>query len=213
MPGTDEELADRIVHRPIVRSEVVHHGMVWDVLRETVDLGEAGEVTREFVRHPGAVSVVALDDRDRVVLLQQYRHPVRVLEWEVPAGLLDVDGEDPWVAAARELHEEADLQAQEWHVLVDYFSSPGGVDEALRVYLARGLSHVPEDDRHEREGEELGMPARWVDLDEAQDAVLAGRIHNPSAVIGILAAHAARERGWATLRPHDAPWPEHPARR
>ncbi|MDF2091778.1 MULTISPECIES: NUDIX hydrolase [unclassified Knoellia] len=213
MPGADEELADRIVHRPIVRSEVVHHGMVWDVLRETVDLGEAGEVTREFVRHPGAVSVVALDDRDRVVLLQQYRHPVRVLEWEVPAGLLDVDGEDPWVAAARELHEEADLQAQEWHVLVDYFSSPGGVDEALRVYLARGLSHVPEDDRHEREGEELGMPARWVDLDEAQDAVLAGRIHNPSAVIGILAAHAARERGWATLRPHDAPWPEHPARR
>jgi 8-oxo-dGTP pyrophosphatase MutT (NUDIX family) len=213
VPGTDEELADRIVHRPIVRSEVVHHGMVWDVLRETVDLGEAGEVTREFVRHPGAVSVVALDDRDRVVLLQQYRHPVRVLEWEVPAGLLDVDGEDPWVAAARELHEEADLQAQEWHVLVDYFSSPGGVDEALRVYLARGLSHVPEDDRHEREGEELGMPARWVDLDEAQDAVLAGRIHNPSAVIGILAAHAARERGWATLRPHDAPWPEHPARR
>jgi ADP-ribose pyrophosphatase len=213
VPGADEELADRIVHRPIVRSEVVHHGMVWDVLRETVDLGEAGEVTREFVRHPGAVSVVALDDRDRVVLLQQYRHPVRVLEWEVPAGLLDVDGEDPWVAAARELHEEADLQAQEWHVLVDYFSSPGGVDEALRVYLARGLSHVPEDDRHEREGEELGMPARWVDLDEAQDAVLAGRIHNPSAVIGILAAHAARERGWATLRPHDAPWPEHPARR
>jgi ADP-ribose pyrophosphatase len=213
VPGTDEELADRIVDRPVVRSEVVHHGMVWDVLRETVDLGEAGEVTREFVRHPGAVSVVALDDRDRVVLLQQYRHPVRVLEWEVPAGLLDVDGEDPWVAAARELHEEADLQAQEWHVLVDYFSSPGGVDEALRVYLARGLSHVPEDDRHQREGEELGMPARWVDLDEAQDAVLAGRIHNPSAVIGILAAHAARERGWATLRPHDAPWPEHPSQR
>jgi ADP-ribose pyrophosphatase len=213
VPGTDEELADRIVDRPVVRSEVVHHGMVWDVLRETVDLGEAGEVTREFVRHPGAVSVVALDDRDRVVLLQQYRHPVRVLEWEVPAGLLDVDGEDPWVAAARELHEEADLQAREWHVLVDYFSSPGGVDEALRVYLARGLSHVPEDDRHQREGEELGMPARWVDLDEAQDAVLAGRIHNPSAVIGILAAHAARERGWATLRPHDAPWPEHPSQR
>jgi 8-oxo-dGDP phosphatase len=213
VPGTDEELADRIEHRPIVRSEVVHHGMVWDVLRETVDLGEAGEVTREFVRHPGAVSVVALDEKDRVVLLQQYRHPVRVLEWELPAGLLDVDGEDPWVAAARELHEEADLVAQEWHVLVDYFSSPGGVDEALRVYLARGLTHVPEADRHEREGEELGMPARWVDLDEAQEAVLAGRIHNPSAVIGVLAAHAARERGWATLRPHDAPWPEHPARR
>jgi ADP-ribose pyrophosphatase len=208
-----EPLADQLGSRPVTASEVVHHGMVWDVVRETVDLGDAGEVTREFVRHPGAVSVVALDDRDRVALVQQYRHPVRALEWEVPAGLLDVDGEDPWVAAARELHEEADLRADEWHVLVDYFSSPGGMDEALRVYLARGLSHVPEDDRHEREGEELGMPVRWVDLDEAHDAVLAGRVHNPSAVIGVLAAHAARQRGWGTLRPHDAPWPEHPTQR
>ncbi len=216
MPGTEEQpepLADRLDARPVVSSEVIHHGMVWDVVRETVDLGDAGEVTREFVRHPGAVSVVALDDQDRLAMVQQYRHPVRALEWEVPAGLLDVDGEDPWVAAARELHEEADLRADEWHVLADYFSSPGGMDEALRVYVARGLSHVPEHERHEREGEELGMPVRWVPLDEAQEAVLAGRIHNPSAVIGVLAAHAARERGWGTLRPHDAPWPEHPAHR
>lgn len=208
-----EPLADRLDARPVVGSEVIHHGMVWDVVRETVDLGAAGEVTREFVRHPGAVSVVALDDQDRVCLVQQYRHPVRAYTWEVPAGLLDVDGEAPWVAAARELHEEADLAAEQWHVLADYFSSPGGMDEALRVYLARGLSHVPEHDRHEREGEEHGMPVRWVDLDEAQEAVLTGRIHNPSAVVGILAAHAARDRGWATLRPHDAPWPEHPAYR
>lgn len=216
MPGTEEQgepLADRLDGRPVVGSEVVHHGMIWDVVRETVDLGDAGEVTREFVRHPGAVSVVALDDQDRLAMVQQYRHPVRALEWEVPAGLLDVDGEDPWVAAARELDEEADLRADEWHVLVDYFSSPGGMDEALRVFLARGLSHVPEHERHEREGEELGMPVRWVPLDEAQDAVLAGRVHNPSAVIGILAAHAARERGWGSLRPHDAPWPEHPSHR
>ena len=208
-----EPLADRLDARPVVGSEVIHHGMVWDVVRETVDLGAAGEVTREFVRHPGAVSVVALDDQDRVCLVQQYRHPVRAYTWEVPAGLLDVDGEAPWVAAARELHEEADLAAEQWHVLADYFSSPGGMDEALRVYLARGLSHVPEHDRHEREGEEHGMPVRWVDLDEAQEAVLTGRIHNPSAVVGVLAAHAARDRGWATLRPHDAPWPEHPAYR
>lgn len=209
-----DPLADRLEGRPVVGSEVVHHGMVWDVVRERVDLGgEAGEVTREFIHHPGAVAVVALDEQDRVVLVQQYRHPVRAFTWEVPAGLLDVDGEDPWVAASRELHEEADLVAEQWHVLADYFSSPGGMDEALRVYLARGLSHVPEHDRHDREGEELGMPVRWVDLDEAQEAVLTGRVHNPSAVVGILAAHAARARGWATLRAHDAPWPEHPTYR
>lgn len=209
-----EPLADRLEARPVLDSEVVHHGLIWDVVRERVDLGgAAGEVTREYVHHPGAVAIVALDEHDRVAMVQQYRHPVRSYTWEVPAGLLDVDGEDPWLAAARELHEEADLAAVQWHVLVDYFSSPGGLDEALRVYLARGLSHVPEHDRHEREGEELGMPLRWVDLDEAQQAVLTGRVHNPSAVVGVLAAHAARARDWATLRPHDAPWPEHPAYR
>ena len=207
-------LADRIESRPVVGSEVVHHGMVWDVVRERVDLGgDAGEVTREFVDHPGAVAIVALDEQDRLVLVQQYRHPVRAFLWEVPAGLLDVDGEDPWRAAARELHEEADLVAQQWHVLVDYFTSPGGMNEALRVYLARGLSQVPDGHRHEREGEEHGMPVRWVGLDEALAAVLAGRVHNTSAVVGILAAHAARAQGWATLRPYDAPWPAHPAHR
>lgn len=206
-------LADRLEGRPVVRSHVIHRGMVWDVVSETVDLGEAGEVTREFVRHPGAVSVVALDEQDRLVMVQQYRHPVRAYAWEIPAGLLDVQDEDPWVAAARELHEEADLIAGTWHVLADYYSSPGGMDEALRIYLARDLTAVPHDARHDREHEELGMPVRWVDLDEAQEAVLAGRVHNPSAVVGVLAAHAARDRGWATLRPHDAPWPEHPAYR
>ena len=209
-----DPLADRIESRPVVDHLGPHHGMVWDVVRERVDLGgDAGEVTREFVDHPGAVAIVALDEQDRLVLVQQYRHPVRAFLWEVPAGLLDVDGEDPWRAAARELHEEADLVAQQWHVLVDYFTSPGGMNEALRVYLARGLSQVPDAHRHEREGEELGMPVRWVGLDDALAAVLAGRVHNTSAVVGILAAHAARAQGWATLRPHDAPWPAHPAHR
>jgi 8-oxo-dGTP pyrophosphatase MutT (NUDIX family) len=210
------ELVDRIERRPIRKSEVVFEGKIWDVRRDVVDLGDAGEVTREYVDHPGAVSVVALrqvDGRDQVLLIQQYRHPVGAFEWELPAGLLDVAAEPPWDAAARELHEEADLIADAWHVLVDYFGSPGGISEALRVFLARDLTGVARDDRFTREGEEHGMPVGWVDLDEAHDAVLAGRLHNPSAVIGILAAHAGRARGWTTLRPHDAPWPEHPAYR
>jgi 8-oxo-dGDP phosphatase len=212
-PLEDQPLEDRVEERRVVAASTIHHGMVWDVVSERVDLGEAGEVTREFVRHPGAVSVVALDGQDRVALVQQYRHPVRMLEWELPAGLLDVDGEDPWLAAARELHEEADLVAGRWHVLAEYFASPGGMDEALRVYLARDLRAVPEDERHAREHEELGMPVRWVPLDEAHAAVLAGRLHNPSAVVGVLAAHASRAAGWSTLRPHDTPWPAHPAHR
>ena len=201
-----EDLRDEVVSRPVSDSRTVFEGMVWDVVQERVDLGAAGEVTRQFVRHPGAVAVVALDDDERVCLIQQYRHPVRTLEWEVPAGLLDVEGEPPWVAAARELHEEADLRAGRWDVLADYFSSPGGLDEALRVYLARDLAEVPEAQRHARDGEEHGMPVRWVPLDEAESAGLTGRLHNPSAVVGVLAACAARRRGWSTLRPFDAPW-------
>jgi 8-oxo-dGDP phosphatase len=207
------ELVDRLERRPVEASERVFDGMVWNVVRDTVDLGQGGTVRREYVQHPGAVCVVALDDRDRVLLIQQYRHPVGTFEWELPAGLLDVPGEPPWEAAARELHEEADLEAARWDVLMDYYASPGGVSEALRIFLARDLSDVPHDDRHSREGEELGMPVRWVDLDEAHDAVLRGQLHNPGALIGILAAHAARARGWSALRPHDTGWPEHPAYR
>jgi ADP-ribose pyrophosphatase len=214
LPGAD--LADLLERRPVRRSELAFEGMVWDVRRDTVDLGEAGQVRREYVDHPGAVSIVALRQvagRDEVFLIQQYRHPVGSFEWELPAGLLDVAGEPPWLAAARELHEEADLAAGRWHVLIDYYGSPGGISEALRVFLARDLTDVLDDERFVREGEEHGMPVCWVDLDEAHHAVLRGQLHNPSAVIGILTAHAARARDWATLRSYDVPWPEHPAYR
>ena len=195
------QLADRQVERPVLDSRLVFRGMIWDVARETVELGESGTVTREFVRHPGAVAVIALDPDDRVLLLRQYRHPAGAELWEPPAGLLDVPGEDPVLAAQRELAEEADLTATSWWLLVDYLSTPGGSDEALRVFLARGLSEVPEAERHDRQAEERDMVARWVPLDEAVTAVLAGRLRNPSAVVGVLAAAACRARGWSGLRP------------
>ncbi|MBX9245399.1 NUDIX hydrolase [Actinotalea ferrariae] len=201
MTASRSPLADVPVERPVVHAETVLDGMVWDVVRETVDLGEAGTVRREFVRHPGAVAVIALDDEDRVLLLRQYRHPVRSELWEPPAGLLDVPGEDLREAAARELAEEADLVAGSWWVLLDYFTTPGGSDEAIRVFLARDLNPVPDDERHEREGEERDMELRWVPLDEAVAAVQAGVIRNPSAVNGLLAAAVARAGGWTGLRP------------
>lgn len=212
-PVTGGPLADALDPRPVAASETVFTGRVWDVVRDTVDLGEGGEVVREYQRHPGAVGVLVLDDADRVLLLRQYRHPVQHFLWELPAGLLDVPGEDPQRAAARELAEEADLTADRWHVLADWFNSPGGSDEAFRLFLARGVGPVAEADRHVRGEEELGMEARWVDLDEARDAVLRGALHNPTAVTGVLAAWAARATGWADLRPFDAPWPQHRAYR
>ncbi len=204
----EHPVVDALAPRPVVETTVVHEGRVFDLRSDVVDLGDGGRVTREYLDHPGAVAIVALDADERVLLLRQYRHPVRRELWEVPAGLLDVVGEDGRVAAARELAEEADLRAARWDVLVDYFTTPGGSNEALRVFLARDLSPVPDDERFVREAEELDMELRWVPLDEAVSAVLGGALHNPSAVVGILAAATSRAGGWASLRPADAPWPE-----
>jgi ADP-ribose pyrophosphatase len=199
--GLTAPVADVPAVRPVIGSEVVHHRLIWDVVRDTVDLGDDEPARREHVRHPGAVAVIALDEQDRVLLLRQYRHPVRRELWEPPAGLLDVPGEDLRTAAARELAEEADLVARSWWVLAEYFTTPGGSDEALTVFLARGLSPVPDDARYRRTGEERDMVVRWVPLTEAVDAVLSGRVRNPSAVVGVLAADVSRSRGWRDLRP------------
>jgi ADP-ribose pyrophosphatase len=210
---SDGPLADVLAPKPITRSAVIHHGMIWDLLREEADLGDAGIVTREFLHHPGAVTVCALDDQERVLLIRQYRHPVRMELWELPAGLLDVADEPPLQAAQRELAEEADLRARTWHLMADWLNSPGGSDEANRVFLARDISAVPDDELHTRTAEEQGLVPRWVPLEEARDAVLAGRINNPGSVIGVLAAWTSRELGWTTLRPADSPWPAHHAYR
>ncbi len=200
------ELADTPADLPITASERVFRGRIWNVARETVDLGEAGEVTREFVEHTGAVAILALDEEERVVLVNQYRHPVRRVLWELPAGLLDVEGEALVDAARRELAEEADLVAGRWDTLGDFYTTPGGSDEFIRIFLARDLRPVAPADRHERRDEELGMEVRRVPLTEVVTAVLGGRIHNPSTAFGVLAAHTARQRDWATLRPVDAPF-------
>lgn len=204
---TTRAVADEIDPRPVLQRTTLHRGRVIDLVREDADLGEAGVVTREYVDHPGAVAIVALDDQDRVLLLRQYRHPVRSYLWEVPAGLLDVAGEPAVDAAARELAEEADVTAQRWAVLADYATTPGSSNEAVRIFLARGLTDVPEVDRHLRTDEEADMEVRRVPLDEAVALVLDGSLHNPSAVVGILAAAASRARGWTSLRDVDAPWP------
>lgn len=201
-------VADQRVEPTIHSSRVVFDGLVWDVRRDEVELADGQGVTRDVIEHPGAVGVVALDSADRVLMVRQYRHPVRSYLWEPPAGLLDVRGEDPLDAARRELAEEVHLRAEQWNVLADFFNSPGGSTEAFRCYLARKLSAVPEEHRAEGEGEERNMPMVWLDLDRALALVLSGRLHNPTAVVGILAAAASRGMGWTTLRPADEPWPE-----
>ena len=205
-PSVNGRPADERAPARVVASRLVHQGRIWDLASDDVDLGHGPVVVRDYVRHPGAVAVIALDDAERVLLVRQYRHPVRSLLWEPPAGLLDLAGENLRDAAERELAEEADLRAQEWAVLADYYTTPGSSDEAIRIFLARGISEVPESERHERQEEERDMATAWIPLDQAVAAVLGGRMHNPSAVVGILAAAQARAQGWAPLRDVNAPW-------
>jgi ADP-ribose pyrophosphatase len=122
------------------------------------------------------------------LLIQQYRHPIRTRDWEIPAGLLDVAKEPPLDAAKRELEEEVDLVAEEWTELVDFYSSPGGSNENIRVYLATGLSASPEP--YARVDEEANIVKRWVALDDIVAAVLDGRLKNSILAIAVLAAHA-----------------------
>ncbi|GAB77720.1 ADP-ribose pyrophosphatase [Austwickia chelonae] len=211
-----DALTDDFQSRPVLAQETAFRGMVWDVRADRIDLGPAGQVTRQYIEHPGAVSIVALRERPGgpdILLIKQYRHPVRATEWELPAGLLDVPGERAQEAAARELAEEADLRAETWHLLTDLFPSPGGLGEAIRIFLAQDLSEVPATERHDRDAEELGMPTAWVPLDQAESAVLSGRLTNGVAQLGILATAAARRHGWNTLRSADTEFLAHPGGR
>jgi len=199
-------IADVPEQHELTSETLIHSGRVWDVATETFDY-DGASITREVIRHPGAVAVLALDDQERVLLIRQYRHPIRTRAWEIPAGLLDKPQEPALLAAQRELAEEADLAAATWNVLADFQNSPGGSDETIRVFLARDVSAVP---AFEREDEEADIEVRWVPLDDVVDAVLARRVQSPSLTIGALAAAASRARDWATLAPGDEPWLRHP---
>ncbi|MBD8103236.1 NUDIX domain-containing protein [Plantibacter sp. CFBP 8775] len=181
----------------VVSSECAFAGKVWDIRRETFRYGD-GEVVREFVDHTGAVAVLALDADERVLLIQQYRHPIGERDWELPAGLLDIAGEDPAVAAGRELEEEADLVAGSLQLLTEFYTTPGGSNESIRIYLARDLTATAE--AFARAEEEADILVEWVPLDDAVAAVLDGRLHNSILMLGVLTAAAARDRGWSTLR-------------
>jgi ADP-ribose pyrophosphatase len=176
----------------VLQSDVAFEGVVWDIRRETFAYGDS-TLTREFMEHPGAVAVLAVDAEDRVLSIQQYRHPIQMRNWELPAGLLDIDGEPPLDAAQRELAEEADLVAAHWESLIMLHTTPGGSDEVIHVFRATGLSAAP--DVFARDSEEADIVLSWVALDSAVDAVLAGRVHNGIFIAAVLAEHARRSRG------------------
>ncbi|MGW7417146.1 NUDIX domain-containing protein [Streptomyces sp. NPDC054863] len=196
----------------VTESVIPFEGAKTSVRTDHVVMPDGGVASRDYQVHPGSVAVLALDDAGRVAVIGQYRHPVRHKLWEIPAGLLDVPGENPLHAAQRELYEEAHIKAGDWRVLADVYTSPGGSDEAVRIFLARDLSEA-EGERYAVSEEEADMEHARVPLAELVRGVLAGQLHNNCLVLGVLALNAALSEpggGLDTLRPAEAPWPARP---
>lgn len=208
-------LADAPAPRPVSARGRVHHGMVFDIVRDTIEFAPGVQFDREYMRHPGAVAVLAVDDQDRVLLIRQYRHPVGHELWEIPAGLLDMEGEEPHRGALRELAEETGHRAAALSTLVDLRPSPGGSDEVIRIYLATGTTPLGDEDDFVRTDEEAEIELRWVPLADAVAAILAGDLTNATTIAGVLALQAHRTavaggNGSPALRPADAPFLERP---
>lgn len=212
----------------VVSSERVFDGHVASVRIDEVVMPGGDTAKREVVEHSAAVAVVALDtagpldqadnfdvvdaeeSADMIILIEQYRHPLGRRLWELPAGLMDVDGEPAQTAAARELLEETGFAAKKWSVLLDVATSPGFTEETVRIFLASDLTEIG---RPDSEHEEADLRIVRVPLTVAVEAVLAGRIVNVMAVAGILAADAVLrgsavsvDRSDESLFDQDRPW-------
>ena len=192
----------------VTDTEKVWTGHIAAVRIDTLSMPGGGTAKREVIEHDRAVAVVALDVDGNVVLLEQFRHPLRRRLWELPAGLMDFAGESPRAAAERELGEETGLHAANWSVLVDVASSPGFTDEAVRVFLATGLTEIGR--QGEIADEEADLKIVRVPLAVAVRGVFQGRIVNGSSVSGLLAAAVALginpDVTVASLRTGDDPW-------
>lgn len=202
---TYTEVADAPASWPVHGSEQRFRSAKVGMRTDWVEVpGANGEGTtvsaRDFMEHVGAAGVVALDERERVLVQRQYRHATQHTLWELPAGVIDGEGEGPLATARRELLEEAGLRADHWYWLPDFLPSPGFSNERIHLFLARGLSRVPREEiGFEREHEEADLAAAWLPLQEAVSAVMEGRLHNGATVIGILATYAAVRSGFSSL--------------
>jgi ADP-ribose pyrophosphatase len=183
---------DQPARFPVTETELVFNGKIWDVVRETFDFA-GNRLVREFVQHPGAVAVVALNEFDEVLLIRQYRQPVKAYLWEIPAGLLDVPGESKLDAAKRELLEETGYVAVYWQPLNEFYSTPGGSSEIITIFLAKNLKQIGHD--LELQGEEADMELRWVPLTQALDEVMRSEMRSPTAAFGVMAASISQNSG------------------
>ena len=126
----------------IVSTELGYEGRLLKLRVETVRVGGGQTVTREVIEHPGSVSIVPIDDEDRVILVRQYRPAVANMLFEIPAGTLE-PGESPEETALRELREEIGMRAERLREIGSYYLAPGYSSELMHAYVASGLRPAP----------------------------------------------------------------------
>ena len=163
-----------------------YQGVIVDVETDMIRLQNGAITLREVVRHPGGVSVVALDEDGCIPLVRQFRYPFREHLWELPAGKLE-PGEEPLPAAMRELSEETGLTAERWTALGMLYATPGYCTEKLYLFLAEGLH---QGESHPDPNELLDVER--VPLDEVLARIDRGEIHDAKTVVGALRADRLR---------------------
>src|SRR5450755_291432 len=128
-----------LVTMKIISSKEILKNKLFTIVDEVAHDSSGFEIHRSIVRHPGSAVMLAVDEKERILLVKQFRLPAEKDLWELPAGRID-PGETPLEAAKRELREETGFQAKKWVKLISYWASPGYVAEKMNVFLALGLT-------------------------------------------------------------------------
>ncbi len=173
----------------VKNSKIAFRGKIWDVVSKTFAF-QGEKLTREYIQHPGAVAVLAINEQDEVLLIKQYRAPVNEYLYEIPAGLRDAEDENDIQCAKRELAEEADYQAEAWTHLHSFYTTPGSSSEVIQIFLAQDLS--PTGYSFDRTSEEKGMVPIWVPFAEVLSSVMQSKTKSPTLVVAVLSLAARR---------------------
>jgi ADP-ribose pyrophosphatase len=164
----------------LLSSEKLLETPIFTVTQDQAIDPDGFEIKRAIVQHGGSAVMMPIDDRNRILLVRQYRLPARASLWEIPAGRVD-KGETVLQAAKRELREETGYKARTWTKLASFYASPGFLAEKMTVFLATGLT---EGEKEPMEDERIEM--QWFRAKELDEMIGAGKIQDAKTMIGFL---------------------------
>ncbi|KKE80693.1 NUDIX hydrolase [Oceanobacillus caeni] len=173
-----------------IRSEKIFDGKIVQLQVDEVQLPNGKTSQREIVKHPGAVAVIAITKENKIVFVEQYRKPLERSLIEIPAGKLE-PGENPMIAAIRELEEETGYSTNSLSFVTSFYSSPGFADELLHIYITNDIEKI-ENPRAADEDEFVELVE--LTLDEAKQYVEEEKIHDAKTAYAVLYLHALERR-------------------